>query len=1133
MIQRAGVTALAFLVFASLPQPGAAQTIHDAVQKGDLAAVKALLAADPSRLNSPGERGQTPLAQSIMSKSGEIFAYLLERGADIEKPDGNGLRPLDFAVFGGLEEWADRLLDLGADVNAHGNAMGMTPLHMAVRGGRSGLVERLLAAGARLDIRDGSGDTPLLTAAGEGRSEIVGRLLAAGALVDDRDDHGSTALHLACLNGHRAAVESLIAARAPLQVKNAYGSTPWSISKREGFGEIAALLQAAGATEDGPVAPLPEGAYLGQKPPGSHPVLFAPGVVSTEKKELNSVFTPNGREFYFTIQDSQGRWTIMVMSRAGESWTPPRPASFSGSYSDVDLFITPDGKKLYFCSNRPAEGTGAPKRDFDIWVVDRNGGEWGPPRNPGPPIHSDANEYYPALTRDGTLYFQSQRPGGRGAADIYRARLQGGAYREVENLGEAINSPGFEGDALIAPDESFLIVSVDRPGGFGRGDLHISFRRADGAWSPLMNMGEAVNTKDNENCPILSPDGTCLFFTRAGDIWWVDAGILTPFREKAGAADNTGRLSSAGPRAPLGLTYVANMGVLVASGGTKVLIDALFDRPNPEYRAPTPETLEKVIKGETPYDGVKLVLVTHNHPDHFAPGVAVRFLESRPDVVLAAPADAVAELRQASSDWSRLESRVISIDLEPGDFRRLTAAGIPVTAVRTLHSGDRDSPMNLMYLFEIGGRRIFHEGDSNGKPDVFKGIGLESAPLDLAVLHYWFPLEPNMSKYLQEVFQPDHIALGHLPIRLESDAPGKIDLVRQYYKDLRLLLPGMPPAVIDRRSSEGDRLPAGGPPPPANVLVLLGEWFGDAYFPLQAEIESRGWAQKRVGVDVEYRGCYNKKRDVVLRSDILIPDLKDFSGYDAVIIPSGPQFRKLNLNPVVLDFLKDAHAAGLLIASFCTGNFVVEASGLLGRPLGEDLFPKQVAWIGDRILIGPRGGGPPPGDGFESAPVKEVCEAVARKLESRAARPAGPNRAALSGIPGADERWPIAQALREGIGWAKNKDFRLLYDVIADDADFLEVHPDGEAIKGIGEFRKAESFWGSPDFKAVRFEIRDLRITLSKKGDTSWFYCLLDDINEWKGQPANWENTRWTGVLEKRNGRWVVVQQHFSFAAKS
>ncbi len=147
--------------------------------------------------------------------------------------------------------------------------------------------------------------------------------------------------------------------------------------------------------------------------------------------------------------------------------------------------------------------------------------------------------------------------------------------------------------------------------------------------------------------------------------------------------------------------------------------------------------------------------------------------------------------------------------------------------------------------------------------------------------------------------------------------------------------------------------------------------------------------------------------------------------------------------------------------------------------------------------------------------------ALAAEERSGPARPAGD-----------DELVRVEQSIRACIGWAQTKDFRLLYGVIANDPDFLEVHPDGRVVKGFEEFKKGEKFWGSPDFKAVRYDLRDLRIKLSKSGDTAWFFCLLDDINEWKGQPANWENTRWTGVLEKRDGRWVVVQQHFSFAAK-
>jgi len=137
-----------------------------------------------------------------------------------------------------------------------------------------------------------------------------------------------------------------------------------------------------------------------------------------------------------------------------------------------------------------------------------------------------------------------------------------------------------------------------------------------------------------------------------------------------------------------------------------------------------------------------------------------------------------------------------------------------------------------------------------------------------------------------------------------------------------------------------------------------------------------------------------------------------------------------------------------------------------------------------------------------------------------------------AGAPNDDEAGAVERSIRNCIGWAKNKDFSVLYGVIANDPDFLEVHPDGKVVKGFAEFKKAEAFWGSPDFKAIRYEIRDLRINFSKSGDVAWFYCLLDDINEWKGQPANWENTRWTGVLERRDGRWVMVQQHFSFAKK-
>ena len=275
-------------------------------------------------------------------------------------------------------------------------------------------------------------------------------------------------------------------------------------------------------------------------------------------------------------------------------------------------------------------------------------------------------------------------------------------------------------------------------------------------------------------------------------------------------------------RGALTLTRVANSGVLVESGGTQVLIDALFDKPNPEYRAPAPEVLDKMLKCAAPFDGVDLVFVTHNHPDHFDARLAVRYLETVAGPLLAAPADAVEEMRKVAADWSRIGPRVVSIDLKVGEKAQKAIGKLKVTAFRTLH-GKQESPMNVMFLFELDGWRIFHEGDSPGNVDEYRGFGLGSEPVDLTLVHHWFPLEPKCARFLQEVLKPGHIALTHLPVRLESDAPGKIERVREYYQDIFLMLPGMPAKVIHKENREENENFFGQTPPGPEPVKFLPE----------------------------------------------------------------------------------------------------------------------------------------------------------------------------------------------------------------------------------------------------------------------------------------------------------------------
>ena len=130
------------------------------------------------------------------------------------------------------------------------------------------------------------------------------------------------------------------------------------------------------------------------------------------------------------------------------------------------------------------------------------------------------------------------------------------------------------------------------------------------------------------------------------------------------------------------------------------------------------------------------------------------------------------------------------------------------------------------------------------------------------------------------------------------------------------------------------------------------------------------------------------------------------------------------------------------------------------------------------------------------------------------------------------ERAAIEKTIRASIGWALTKDRPLLEGVLAHDDRLFMFQPNSKStIVGWDQFVKQFDFWMDPRFKATSFEIRDLRIDISRSGDVSWWSCILDDLGEWDGKPIGWKNARWTGVLEKQNKRWLIVQMHFSFAA--
>ncbi|RJP63548.1 MAG: hypothetical protein C4539_16100 [Ignavibacteriales bacterium] len=124
----------------------------------------------------------------------------------------------------------------------------------------------------------------------------------------------------------------------------------------------------------------------------------------------------------------------------------------------------------------------------------------------------------------------------------------------------------------------------------------------------------------------------------------------------------------------------------------------------------------------------------------------------------------------------------------------------------------------------------------------------------------------------------------------------------------------------------------------------------------------------------------------------------------------------------------------------------------------------------------------------------------------------------------------IAQVINDNICWALNKDLDLMYSTLRKDSTLLFIHPDSSMIEGFAEVENtAKSFWMDPRFKATYSKVKNLRIDIANCGTVAWYYCLLDDFGEWNGHPYKWQNARWTGVLEKIDGKWVICQMHISF----
>jgi Tol biopolymer transport system component len=237
---------------------------------------------------------------------------------------------------------------------------------------------------------------------------------------------------------------------------------------------------------------------------GSRPAVFVPGVVSTPDDEFAPSFTPEGNTVYFANGSSEIYFSKLINSK----WTKPKMAAFSGRWKDMDPFISPDGKRLFFSSYRPLDGEpqNKPQTSAHIWYVDHLlGDKWSTPHHLEAPVNLEGiDNYAPSVSSSGTLYFFSPRRDINHKGKSYYAKRTGDHYDEPKVL--SLNGANGVRDPFISPDERYLIFVSGN-------DLYISYHNGD-EWSAGQKLAPQVNNGDGNSSPYVSPDGKILYYSQ-------------------------------------------------------------------------------------------------------------------------------------------------------------------------------------------------------------------------------------------------------------------------------------------------------------------------------------------------------------------------------------------------------------------------------------------------------------------------------------------------------------------------------------------------------------------------------------------------------------------------------------------
>jgi ankyrin repeat protein len=558
---------LFFVFFYAIPLP--AEKIHEAVQKGNLEKVKALVAQNEAVVHSQDDTGRTPLHWACRGRSLELVVFLVGKGADVNALDNNQIAPLHSLAARNNVQAAKVLIGKGADINIKDYDK-QTPLHHAAASGHTEISNLLVKKGAKLEIKDNWGRTPLLLCARErGGPELARVLIEGGAEVNARDKFGATSLNLASWRGKEGVVDVLLASGADVATKGSESRRLMMHAASHGLENLFSRLDSGGADL---TLTLQSGGTLLHEAAGggSLPIikdLIAKGLNVKQKDQFG--WTPlhyaakNGRDpaVGFLIENGADLDARSIMGQSSFNVAQEFKQTavievLKSKKADQSPLVFPLLQGDYLGQKAPGEtpevfGLGivssiwglhssvvfAPDGNTALWtpmvwmpgslystgiiyMMERENNHWSPPQTAF--FSGKFDDDVPFFSPDGNkLFFISSRP----LPDVPQSRKERIWY--MDKTGEGWTDPQ-PVDAAVNDMQLHWQFSVNNEGdlyfnsraadGFGGGDIYWS-KFKEGRYLKPKNCGPAINTEKGEGTPFISPDGSYLIFQRELDLF--------------------------------------------------------------------------------------------------------------------------------------------------------------------------------------------------------------------------------------------------------------------------------------------------------------------------------------------------------------------------------------------------------------------------------------------------------------------------------------------------------------------------------------------------------------------------------------------------------------------------------------